>query len=254
MGLGAHRQATLPRQTLHIFITNLKCVLNKKNGKKPIQKLASFKQSTALQQIIKPDPFVAFLSEPKRLVKEERTTWQKFEGFFRGAGDLRTVNNGDGTSTRTAGGWPRTKKLNLTESPDWSSEEIHLKVKSHTKDGIPLNHTGAILFFSVFNAASLELSLIGTFPMNLANLCTTAKSTRWGRLRDRSSFSLEDLNSTQMTSFQIDESLCKNGRETGWIKCDIGACWLDDHANTSQSVKCMRQSLRGKNLMSERTV
>jgi hypothetical protein len=204
-----------------------------------------------LHQIIKPDPFVAFLSEPKRLVKEERTTWQKFEGFFR---DLRTVKNEDGTATRTAAGWPRTKKLNSTESPDWSDEEIHLKVKSHSKDGIPLNQTGAILFFSVFNAAALELSMIGTFPMNLANLCATAKSARRGRSRDRSSLFLKDMNSVKMTSFQIDEPLCKNGRETGWITCDIDACWLDDDANTSQSVKSMRQSLRGRDLMSARTV
>jgi hypothetical protein len=139
--------------------------------------------------------------------------------------------------------------LTATEDPDWSGEEIHLKVKSHNKDGVPLNHTGALLYFSVFNAASLELNMIGTFPMNLANLCATAQSARRSRLRDRSSIYLKDAAMVDMASFQINEPLCKNGRETGWITCDIDACWLDDDTNASKSVKSMRQSVRGKTMM-----
>jgi hypothetical protein len=247
MGLGVNRRGNLPRQSLHIFISNLKCNLHKRDKKGPN---SSMLPSASLQQIVKPDPFVAFLSLPKRLVKEERSTWQKFEGYFRISGDLRTLTNDDGTATRTAAGWPRTKKLTATEDPDWSGEEIHLKVKSHDKDGVPLHHTGSLLYFSVFNAASLEgLSMVGSFPMNLANLCATARSARRDKLRHRSSMYLKDAAMVDMTTFQINEPLCKSGRETGWITCDIDACWLDDDANASKSVKSMKTSVRDKKLM-----
>lgn len=204
--------------------------------------------SPKLQDKILPDPFMAFLSYPKRLVKEERTLRQKVKGFFNGPADLRTNTNDDGTISRTAGGWPRTKKLLSTMDPDWSDEEeIHLKVLSHDKHGVPLDATGAVLYFSAFNAASLDLTMIGTYAMNLGMLCSKASSARRGDLTARSSVFLKNDAMSNMTSIEIDQPLLKNGRETGRITCDIDACWLDD-AVRSHSLNTMKEDAKQKRL------
>lgn len=263
-----------PRQTLHIFVSNLKCTLYKKrkyDGKEKdlnesssrvgtgvssklgsgisSQMLSSPKLQEMTQEWETPDPFVAFLSYPKRLVKEERTTWQRVESFFLPPGELRKETKDDGTISRTAGGWPRTKKLLSTADPDWSDEgEIHLKVKSHDKNGVPLNHTGSILYISAFNGASLDLSLIGSYAMNLGMLCSMAGSAKRSELTARSSMYLKNDSMTDMTSFEVYEPLLKNGRETGLLSCDIDACWLDD-ASSTRDLKHMKIDAKQKRLM-----
>ena len=240
------------KQTLHIFISNLKCTFYKKRKYK-VKEVESPGPQLQSADTGKPDPFMAFLSYPKRLVKEERSAWEKFEGIFRGPADLRTETNDDGSISRTAGGWPRTKKLIATMDPDWSNEgEIHLKVKSHDKHGIPFDHTGAILYFSAFNAASLDLNLIGTFAMNLGMLCSTARTARRSELTARSSVYLKNDAMSAMTSLEINQPLLKNGRETGWINCDLDVCWLDDAANP-QSLKSMKQDAKQKRLRREKS-
>lgn len=221
-----------------------------KSATKSATKLVSPKQADKE----KPDPFMAFLSYPKRLVKEERTLRQKVEGLFNGPADLRSAANEDGTVSRTAGGWPRTKRLHATMDPDWSDEgEIHLKVLSHDKRGVPLDATGAVLYFSAFNAASLELTMIGTYAMNLGMLCSVANSARRGDLTSRSSVYLKSDAMSNMTTIEIDEPLLKNGRETGRITCDIDACWLDDAVKGS-NLKSMRQDARQKRMMKNRVL
>jgi hypothetical protein len=247
---GSRNANIVPLQTLHIFISNLKCTFYKKRKYKvEVESPGPLLHSSSFQdKKDKPDPFMAFLSYPKRLVKEERSTWQKIGGFFRGPADLKTEMKDDGSISRTVGGWPRTKKLFSTMDPDWSNEgEMHLKVKSHNEQGVPMDHTGAILYFSAFNAASLDLNLIGTFAMNLGMLCATASTAQRSDLTARSSVYLKKDAMSAMTSLEIDQPLLKNGRETGWINCDLDACWLDDAAN-SQSLKSMKQDAKQRRL------
>lgn len=162
---------------------------------------------------------------------------------------MRKETNDDGTISRTAGGWPRTKKLFDTFDPDWSDEgEIHLKVKSHDKHGVPLEHTGSILYFSAFNAANLDLSLIGTYAMNLGKLCSNASTTQRSRLNGRASVFLKNQAMSEMTSFEIDQPLLKNGRETGRLYCDVDACWLDD-ASSSHNLHTMKNDAKQKRLL-----
>jgi len=237
---GSNKDTIASRQSLHIFVSNLKCSFYKRKYRAiendSLRKLTSPK----FQDSVKPDPFMAFLSYPKRLVKEERSTWQRIEGFFRGPADLRSETKDDGSVIRTAGGWPRTKKLLSTMEPDWSDEgEIHLKVKSHDKHGTPMDHTGSVLYFSAFNAANLDLALIGTYAMNLGMLCDKAVSARRSELNGRSSMYLKNATMSNMTSFEIDQALLKNGRETGRITCDVDACWLDD-VISAQSLRTMK--------------
>ena len=255
MNVRASGNASAPpaRQTLHIFVSNLKCTIYQKrkySEKDNELTLSSLKlPSQKMQEISKPDPFMAFLSYPKRLVKEERTTWQRIEGFFRGPADLKTETKDDGTISRTAGGWPRTKKLSSTLEPDWSDEgEIHLKVMSHDKHGVPLNHTGSILYFSAFNAANLDLSLIGTYAMNLGMLCSNACTAQRSKLNGRSSIFLKNQAMSEMTSFEVDQPLLKNGRETGRLNCDVDACWLDD-LSSSRDLNTMKIDAKQKRLL-----
>lgn len=244
-GFGMIRhQDPAPRQTLHIFVSNLKCSFFKRKyqtEKEPSTSAIKLSSPKFQDKILLPDPFVAFLSYPKRLVKEERSLRQKVAGFFNGPADLRTKSNDDGTISRTAGGWPRTKRLISTMDPDWSDEgEIHLKVMSHDKHGVPLDATGAVLYFSAFNAASLDLTMIGTFAMNLGMLCAKANSARRGDLTERSSVYLKNEAISNMTWFEIDQPLLKNGRETGRITCDIDASWLDDAVRSTVNLKNMK--------------
>lgn len=244
-----------PRQTLHIFVSNLKCTFYEKrkykeDGNESPQPMSPASAPSMLKDNAKDvSPFVAFLSCPKRLVKEERSTWQHLHDFFLPMGELTSKTNDDGTKSRTALGWPRTKKLLGTMEPDWTDAgEIHLKVKSHDKHGVPMNHTGSILYFSAFNAANLDISLIGSHAMNLGMLCSKAGTAQRSQLTARSSVYLKDESMSNMTSFEINEPLLKNGRVTGQISCDIDACWLDD-AVSARNLKSMKTDAKQKRHM-----
>jgi hypothetical protein len=110
-----------------------------------------------------------------------------------------------------------------------------------------MNHTGSILYFSAFNAANMDMSLIGSFAMNLGMLCTKAGTAQRSQLTARSSVYLKDESMSNMFSFEINEPLLKNGRVTGQISCDIDACWMDD-AVSARNLKSMKTDAKQKRL------
>jgi hypothetical protein len=66
--------------------------------------------------------------------------------------------------------------LNETFEPNWDKDEVHFKVQTHYKDGLPIDLTGAMLHIAVFDGGGTTgTKLIGTFTLNLADLIVRSR-------------------------------------------------------------------------------
>ena len=213
---------------LHLFFRDIKCGIKKRS--------------------FAPDPYVSFLSFPCHLVQVGETKWQKIKGKLKMGANLRleTQSSSDGSKTRTVQGFPRTKKMKSTYTPEWN-EDIHLVVKTHDSKGKPFDMTGAILMITVLDhTPSVESKVIGSIPLNLAALCMSTKEEREGMEATNwhDSFGRvvgerkEDENGevSDVRTLNMKQPLLRNGRQTGWISLSIDMWWLDVKYQDSKHV------------------
>jgi hypothetical protein len=144
------------REKLHLFVSNITCEIH--------------------PDLIKdePSPFVCFVSTPSEACQTSLSKLDKLRKKLR-VRNMKTKND-DRTTSRYMSGWPRTKKLRCTYQPDWAQEEIHLMVRTHGDEGMPIDLTGAMLHIAVFDGkGKAEARLIGTFTLNLAQLINKSR-------------------------------------------------------------------------------
>jgi len=170
MGSGAgnkKKKATSPqladKNKLYLFVSSLKCTINMHpNG-------------TIIQEAIRtgfsaPSPYVMLVSYPEEAIKQRRSFWNKLKSVAR-ISHVSSAKRADGSTERTAFGWPRSSKRRHTCTPDWGGEEIPCKVQTHGADGAPLDLTGSMLRITVVDDnVKGDDPVIGSFAFNLANL------------------------------------------------------------------------------------
>jgi hypothetical protein len=125
------------------------------------------------------------VSTPEDAIKKDTSQMDIFRKVFH-INARKQKNEADGSILRTEFGWPRTQRLNETFEPNWDNDEVHFKVRTHYKDGLPIDLTGAMLHIAVFDGGlKTGTKLIGTFTLNLADLIV--RSRQRNRMAPRTS-------------------------------------------------------------------
>lgn len=146
------RNTTTPKKTdhreyLNIFISSLRVELFREAFKKHSDNSS-------------PSPFVCFVSTPAEALKKDIKAWDRLK---------RTVKGHEGTKA-----WPKTRRRRNTFEASWDNEEVHFKVRTHTKEGLPIDLSGAMIHVAVFDGKS-DGKLVGTFSFNLAHLISQSR-------------------------------------------------------------------------------
>lgn len=153
------------KERLHLFVTEIKCNI--------------FNDSKQISNTL-PDPYICLISNPEALLRFPCTS--KFKSlkqkFLR---QIRLTNTKDYPikGYLTSKGWPRTTIQNQTFTPNWLNEEIHVEIKTHENDGLPIDLTGSMLHICVMdhrliNTGGDPISL-GSFTYNLINLIRSCR-------------------------------------------------------------------------------
>lgn len=148
-------------QNLHLYVSSISCKLNQPGSK---DKDSAF-----------PSPYVCFVSTPKQAIKKDVGTLDKFKRAVWLNARKQGKNEIDGSVARTELGWPRTRRLTNTYEPSWDDDEVHFKVRTHNKDGTPIDLTGAMMHISVFDGKNSASKLMGSFTLNLAYLIVRSR-------------------------------------------------------------------------------
>lgn len=214
---------------LHLFVSNIKCGFRKR--------------------AMAPDPIVVFMSFPYALTQQKVNKLSVLTGRFRTA--LETESAGSGKkkkkNRKDGSGFPRTRKLKATYSPEWL-EEVDFVIATHDKDGKPFDLTGSVMFVVVIDKApTIEDKVIGVLPLNLAHLAMSTSehvrqrrkvsTGRWNSLRDIFSGSVEmevpppstEANDADNRILHMKQPLTKYGKKTGWISLTVDSKWLLDN-------------------------
>ena len=204
------------KDTFHLLVSNIKSSI--------------MKRTMLTAQLGPPDPYVMFVSLPEKLVRVSESKMQRFWGALRlGANlNLATKKKG-GKTTRTASGFPRTKKLAGTNNPDWGKEDIHLVVQTRDKEGNPVDVQGAILMLCLMDhKTSVGDHHIGSFPLNLAHMLSIrpAPGAEAGGKIFLGSGHNQKL--CDIHIMKLKQPLMKNTKQTGWISCKIESWWAPE--------------------------
>ncbi|CAB9497934.1 bisphosphate 5-phosphatase A [Seminavis robusta] len=246
-------------ENLHIFVSDIKCEIfppaKPTDGRDssmtvPIAQLASMTGMSSISSrdfgAGSLDSYVTLVSSPPELLLKKPTKWTQYgtavKKFF-SVGD-KAVDT-DNQNSSTSGEWPRTNVVKKTYNPDFSMRELHCVLKTHQENGFPIFLTGALLHIFVFKYNGRQTDeVIGSYPVNLEELvrkCTAAVSnannnlhanSRRHQLMAASRRNRMGANSTagddSMVSVEIDGPLLKNGKQTGTIRCNVAAWWVND--------------------------
>ena len=209
--------ATVPQEALvlHMLVSGIKCSIKKRN------------HLTA--QLGPPDPYILFISLPENLVRTDQSKMEMFKGLFRLGTNLhlQTKKKG-GKTTRTASGFPRTKKLTGTYNPDWGTEDIHLVVRNIDNDGIVIDASGSILMLCVMDhKPSVADNHVGSFPLNLAHMLTVRPTGQSKRNAEQEGTILGSgrHDNKDVHIMNLKQPLLKNTKQTGWVSCRIETWW-----------------------------
>lgn len=100
---------------------------------------------------------VCFISTPAEAIKKETKKWASLK---------QTVDVG-GTQNLP---WPKTRRKRNTFDAFWDvGEGVHFKVRTHTKEGVPIDLSGAMIHITVLDKKNGG-KLLGSFALNLAHL------------------------------------------------------------------------------------
>lgn len=136
------------REYLHLFITSLRVKINKEMYK----------------SAEKPSPFVCFVSTPAEALRRDTKKWEKVKRVVGRSAVKKNLKNSDGAQA-----WPKTKRKKNTFEAHWEEEEVHFEVRTHEKNGTPIDLSGALIHVTVFDGKTSG-KLVGTFTLNLASL------------------------------------------------------------------------------------
>lgn len=214
---------------LHLFVSNIKCVFRKRS--------------------MAPDPFVVFISFPYALLQQKVNKLAKFSRWFYSSMEAESAGATNKKSRKDGSGFPRTKKLKSTYSPEWL-EEIDFVIATHDKKGKPHDLTGSVIFVVVVDRApTIEDKVIGVLPLNLAHLAMSTSEPirmvrkpshrRWSSVRDLFSGHVEaemsvaaplaDGSGADNRLLHLKQPLTKYGKKTGWISMTVDFKWLLDN-------------------------
>lgn len=177
------------RHRLHVFISQIRCQLNRPdpNNLRPLLfSLTSSTESTEINDSNTmpfdrrvPSPYVMFMPSPEASMDRHVYYWSRIRSDLLCRHHV-TTDELDGTKVRTAMGWPRTSVQKQTREPCWDSEQVKVSIHAHSRDGEPISLTGALLKITVMDAEGIRNGinpLIGSFSFNLANLLLTCLRT-----------------------------------------------------------------------------
>jgi len=192
-----------------------------------------------------PDSYVCLVSSPEELLLKKPTTLKQVYSAakkFLKIGDVVVDIDKAGSSKS---GWPRTRVMKKQEHSTWNDEVLQCPLRPLSKDGIPINLTGAILHIFVFKYNSRQTDeVIGSYPINLEHLfnrcihgddeersgsenSVARKGVMWaqriGSTVKTAISNHHDLAENSGVSLSIDGPLLKNGRQTGRLRCNINA-------------------------------
>lgn len=212
---------------LHLFFSNIKCNFRKR--------------------AMAPDPIIVFMSFPYLLVQQKVKKFATLMNWLSLDSELSETKK---KKRKDGSGFPRTKKLRSTYTPEWI-DEIDFVIATHDKNGKPLDLSGAVMFLVVVDKApTIEDKIIGILPLNLAHLAmstsvrppsTMLTKSKWSSLRDVFARSHEVPLAHQIPEISDDnrllnmkQPLLKFGKETGWISMTLDSKWLSDHEVTAE--------------------
>jgi hypothetical protein len=141
-----------------------------------LQLILSKLKCVSLNSELPPTTYVTVLSTPETLLRRKHTLGWRMRlpaVLGRSAKRLKIGGRRSTDVERYTFGWPRTSRMPTTFEPDWGHEEIAVPIRTHNSDGSPIDLTGAMLRFSLVDAA--DHSIIGTFSFNLVSLLTQLK-------------------------------------------------------------------------------
>lgn len=238
------------KERLHLFVSDLQCSID--TDRKQV--------STRNHNNVNSDlnTYVCFISDPGEILRllPKRSMKYKFLKMV-GMHNKNKISSSDDNKV-TSKGWPRTSIQENTNNPNWSNEEIHFVIKTHTEDGNPIELTGAMMHITVFDSETS--TPIGSFAFNLVNMIKLCKPTlgssrvmQSGRnllnsgmgdayssesktrnminFFNRTSGVIEQQNNNiedPVVSVQIDEAITLNGCETGRISCRLEGWWMNE--------------------------
>jgi hypothetical protein len=225
---------------LHLFVSDIKCGFRKR--------------------AMAPDPIVVFMSFPYALMQQKVSKFSGLTSRFRTTLGAEAVDSGKTKrkkNRKDVSGFPRTRKLKSTYSPEWL-EEVDFVIATYDKDGKPFDLTGSVIFVVVIDKApTIEDKVIGVLPLNLAHLAVSTSehvrqrrkvsTGRWNSLRDLFSGSHEmEAPSTEASVadnrlLHMKQPLTRYGKKTGWISMTVDSKWLLD--NEVAAEKANRSSL-----------
>ena len=212
---GGGDQAPAPPNTLHILVSNIKCSITKRNN--------------LSAQLGPPDPYVSFISLPEELVRKDRSRIEKFKALICLGTSLHLqTKQKDGKTTRTASGFPRTRKMTGSYNPDWGQETIHMIVRCKDGHDNLKSANGSILMLCVMDhKSSVADNHVGSFPLNLAHML----SVRPKAVRKLGHVPVLGVGRDQRKDIHrlnLKQPLLKNTKQTGWISCSIETWWAPE--------------------------
>ncbi len=108
------------------------------------------------------------VSDPRKLLLSPPSNLQRCVRALRKVSGIQDYSPVDPHDTDR---WPHTVILRETFHPNWKDAEIHCAVKTHHKDGRPINLGGAILHIFLFKDNGRQVNeVIGSYPVNLEYL------------------------------------------------------------------------------------
>ncbi len=198
------------------------------------------------------------VSDPRKLLLSPPSNLQRCVRALRKVSGIQDYSPVDPHDTDR---WPHTVILRETFHPNWKDAEIHCAVKTHHKDGRPINLGGAILHIFLFKDNGRQVNeVIGSYPVNLEylfRLCAKIDASEHehaGSWRDLTHETIKkkashhggtlyDSANDKMISLDIDGPLLKNGLQTGVIRCSLDAWWVSDGIAQASKASTMKMGL-----------
>lgn len=158
------------REYLYLFISSIHVQIDKEVFNKRVSESNS------------PSPLVCFVSTPAEAIKKETKKWASLK---------QTVETGRTENIP----WPKTRRKRNTFDAFWDGGEgVHFKVRTHTKSGVPIDLSGAMIHVTVLDKKNGG-KLLGSFALNLAHLIIKSRD---GKNLEKTAVDPDNLSSSAL--------------------------------------------------------
>eukprot|EP00980_Cylindrotheca_fusiformis_P006676 scaffold1391_cov123-Cylindrotheca_fusiformis.AAC.14 len=156
-----------PGEEMHLLFTSIECQIE-------VEEYYRKHKSTDDGETLPPNPFLSFVSTPREALEldgsaRRKGVWKRFGMRKSKKKPSRSKSNHALEKPNPfAKDWPGTKVAEASFKPKWNSEEIHFALRTETRNGAPIDLSGALLHLSLFDESEVVPALMGSFTLNLA--------------------------------------------------------------------------------------